>query len=81
MTTALSRLVLLTLAFTPLGCPLLLEDDFVLVDAETVATGGAPDDMPATGGAPEGPPCPVMCDSCAGGAPLRASKMPGKTCL
>ena len=45
--TRLTRVLLLAVAFAPLGCPLLSDDDFVLVDE--------PMSGPAAGGAP-GPP-------------------------
>jgi hypothetical protein len=71
-----TKLLLVMLTLTPLGCPLLHEDDFVLVDAETATSGGAPDDTPPSGGAPDDVPpgggaptalpCPPTCDSCAG---------------
>jgi hypothetical protein len=74
---ARAGLSLLVLALLPLGCPLLLDDDFVLI--ESPEAGGAGGRGGATGkagsstskagssaeaGAPAAMPCPASCDSC-----------------
>jgi hypothetical protein len=58
-------LLYLAVMLLPLGCPLLLEDDFVLVDAQPVGgAGAATTDRTDGAGAPAAPPCPPECDSC-----------------
>lgn len=83
---ARAYLPLLLVALLPLGCPLLLEDDFVLVDApgaggagaESGGKGGTTDETASAGngrggdaaGAPPVASCPPTCDSCDGAACL-----------
>lgn len=79
---ARARMPLLVLALLPLGCPLLLDDDFVLLEAPEAGgagaggrgRGGATSKAGSTSnagssteaGAPAAAPCPAACDSCDG---------------
>lgn len=66
MMKARATLWLLALGLSPLGCPLLLDDDFVLVDApEGSAVGGDTADVAGTE-SPQVPACPAVCDECDG---------------
>jgi hypothetical protein len=60
---------LMLLGLLPLGCPVLLEDDFVLVDAPDLGAGGVDstgDAAGASGAPPELVTCPAVCDKCDG---------------
>jgi hypothetical protein len=66
MMKARAPLLLLALGLLPLGCPVLLDDDFVLVEAPEVGNvgneaAGAAGIEPSQGGA-----CPAVCDRCDG---------------
>jgi hypothetical protein len=66
MTTSSARVLWLALALTPLGCPLLIDDEFLLVEPPAESAAGANGDAPASAGAPTAPVCPAPCDSCTG---------------
>jgi hypothetical protein len=66
MIEARATLWLLALGLSPLGCPLLLDDDFVLVDAPAASAAGG-DSAGATATGPERvAACPAVCDECDG---------------
>jgi hypothetical protein len=58
------------LGLLPLGCPLLLDDDFVLVEAPDPGAGGVDPTGDAAGAPGVQPPelvtCPAVCDKCDG---------------